>query len=85
MDFLTHYQFPINYETRTEILSSFKKSSATHIFDHIHEWRQRRSLIKIDLPDQLLDEWLTKSFISKIVRDISMGGVVTEEKEISRA
>jgi hypothetical protein len=85
MDFLTHYQLPICYETGTEILSSFKKSSATHISDHIHEWRRRRRLIKIDLPDQLLAEWFTKSFISKIARDISMGGVVTEEQAISRA
>jgi hypothetical protein len=37
--FVTHYQFPICYETRTYILSSFKKSLATHIFYHIHEWR----------------------------------------------
>jgi hypothetical protein len=63
----------------TEILSSFKKNSATHISDHIHEWRRRRRLIKLDLPDQLLAEWFTKSFVNKISRDISMGGVVTEE------
>jgi hypothetical protein len=41
MDFLTHYQLSICYEMRTEILSSFKKSKATHISNHIHEWRQR--------------------------------------------
>ena len=60
MAFLTHYQLSIRYETRTEILSSFKQSSATHIFYHIHEWRWRRRLIKLDLPDQLLVEWFTK-------------------------
>jgi hypothetical protein len=85
MDFLTHYQLPIRYETRTEILSSFKKNKATHISDHIHEWRRRRRLIKLDLPDQLLAEWFTKSFMNKISRDISMGGVVTEEQAISHA
>jgi hypothetical protein len=42
-------------------------------------------LIKLDLPDQLLVEWFTKSFVNKISRDISMGGVVTEEQAISRA
>jgi hypothetical protein len=42
-------------------------------------------LIKLDLPDQLLAEWFTKSFVNKISRDISMGGVVTEEQAISRA
>jgi hypothetical protein len=85
MAFLTHYQLPIRYETGTEILSSFKQNSATHISDHIHEWRRRRRLIKLDLPDQLLAEWFMKSFVNKISRDISMGGVVTEEQAISRA
>jgi hypothetical protein len=41
-------------------------------------------LIKLDLPDQLLAEWFMKSFVNKISRDISMGGVVTEEQAISR-
>jgi hypothetical protein len=85
MAFLTHYQLPIHYEMGTEILSSFKQSKATHISDHIHEWRRRRRLIKLDLPDQLLAEWFTKSFVNDISRDISMGGVVTEEQVISRA
>jgi hypothetical protein len=66
-------------------LSSFKKSSSTHIYDHIHEWRRRRHLIKVPLPDQLLVEWFTKSLIGQIARDVAMGGVVTEEKVISRA
>ena len=79
MDFLTHYQFPIHYETGTEILNSFKQSKATHISDHIHEWRQRRHLIKLDLSDQLLEEWFTKSFVNDISKYISMGGVVIEE------
>jgi hypothetical protein len=84
MDFLTHYQLPIHYEKGTNILISFKQSSTTHIFNHIHEWRRRRRLIKLDLPDQLLVEWFTKSFVNKISHDIFMGGVVTEEQEISR-
>ena len=49
MAFLTHYQLPIHYETGTKILSSFKQTKATHIFDHIHEWRRRRRLIKLEL------------------------------------
>jgi hypothetical protein len=85
MAFLTHYQLPIRYDTGTEILTSFKQSSGTHISDHIHEWRRRRRLIKLELPDQLLAEWFTKSFVNKIGKDIAMSGVVTEEKAISRA
>jgi hypothetical protein len=85
MDFLTHYQLPIRYDTRTEILTFFKQTKGTHISDHIHEWRRRRRLIKLELPDQLLAEWFTKSFVNEIGKDISMGGVVTEEQAISRA
>jgi hypothetical protein len=85
MAFLRHYQLPILYETRTNILSSFKQSFSNHISNHIHEWRRRRRLIKIDLLDHLLVEWFTKSFTTKITRDISMGGVVTEEQVISHA
>jgi hypothetical protein len=85
MAFLTHYQLSIHYDTGTEILTSFKQSSSTHISDHIHEWRRRRRLIKLELPDQLLAEWFTKSFVNKIGKDIAMGGVVTEEQAISRA
>jgi hypothetical protein len=66
-------------------LSSFKQTKATHIYDHIHEWRQRRRLIKLELPDQLQEEWFMKSFVNDITRDISMGGVFTEGHAISRA
>jgi hypothetical protein len=40
MDFLTHFQLSIRYETGTEILTSLRKSTSTHISDHIHEWRR---------------------------------------------
>jgi hypothetical protein len=33
----------------------------------------------------LLAEWFTKSFVNEIGKEIAMGGVVTEEKAISRA
>jgi hypothetical protein len=64
-------------------LTSFKQTKGTHISDHIHEWRWRRRLIKLELPNQLLAEWFTKSFVNEIGKDIAMGGVVTEEKAIS--
>jgi hypothetical protein len=44
-----------------------------------------KCLIKLELPDQLLAEWFTKSFVNEIGKDISMGGIVTEEQAISRA
>jgi hypothetical protein len=85
MSFLTHYQLPIHYDIGTNILTSFKQSKGTHISDHIHEWRRRRRLIKLELPDQLLEEWFTKSFVNEIGKEISMGGVITKEKAISCA
>jgi hypothetical protein len=85
MAFLTHYQLPIRYDTGTKILTSFEQSTGTHISDHIHEWRRRRRLIKLELPDQLLAEWFTKSFVNKIGKEIAMGGVVTKEQAISHA
>jgi hypothetical protein len=85
MAFLMHYQLPIQYETRTKILSYFKQYSSTHISDHIHEWRRRRRLIKVPLPNQLLVVWFTKSLIGPIAHDFSMGGFITKEQVISRA
>ena len=84
MDFLTHYQLLIRYDTGIEILNSLKQTKGTHISDHIHEWRRRWRLIKLELPDQLLAEWFTKYFVNEIGKDIAMGGVVTEEKAIRR-
>jgi hypothetical protein len=66
-------------------LSSFKQSSSTHIYDHIHEWRRRRLLINVPLPDQLLAEWFTKSLIGNIACDVAMGSVDNEAQAISRA
>jgi len=85
MAFLTHFQLPIRYETGTHLLTSLKQTMATHISDHIHEWRRRRRLIKFLIPDQLLTDWFTTSFVSPIARDIAMGACVTEEQAIARA
>jgi len=85
MAFLTHFQLPIRYETGTHLLTSLKQDTATHISDHIHEWRWRRRLIKFWILDQLLTDWFTASFIPAIARDIAMGACVTEEQAITRA
>lgn len=82
MAFLTHFHLSIRYETCTYLLTSLKKNTATHISDHIHEWRHRRFMIKFEIVDQLLTEWFTKSFVAPIACDIAMGGCITEEKSI---
>ncbi len=54
--FLTHFQLPIRYEIGTKLLTNFKQTMATHISDHIHEWRRHRRMVKTYVPDQLLAE-----------------------------
>ena len=81
--FLTHFQLPIRYEMGTNILTSLWQNTSTHIFDHIHEWRRWRRLIKAPIPDQLLADWFTKSLLPPIAQDVSMGGFVTKEQDIS--
>jgi hypothetical protein len=42
-------------------------------------------MIKVIIPDILLVEWFTKSLLPPIIRDVTMGGTVTEEEIIARA
>ena len=83
MEFLTHFQLPIRYETGTKLLTSLRQTTSTHISDHIHEWRRRRRLIKAQILDQILADWFTKSLLPTIATDVAMGGAVTEEQAIS--
>jgi hypothetical protein len=39
MDFITHFQLPICYETNMELLKSLHQTNSIHISDNIHEWR----------------------------------------------
>ena len=42
MTFLNHFQLPVRYDVGTKLLSTFQKDKATHILDHIQEWRRRK-------------------------------------------
>ena len=76
--FFDKFQLPIWYEIGTDLLTSLRQTTSTHIFDNIHEWRRRRRLIKAPILDQLLADWFTKSLLPPIARDVAMGGVVIE-------
>ena len=76
--FITHFQLPIRYEMGTNLLTSLRQNTSTHISDDIHEWRRQGRLIKAPIPDQLLADWFTKSLLPPITRDVAMGGAVTE-------
>ena len=56
---------------------------ATHISDHIYDWKHHCRMVKTYVPDQLLAEWFIKSLLPSITEDVAKGGVVTEEKVIA--
>lgn len=85
MAFLAHFQLPICYDMGTEILTSLRQTTDTHISDHIHEWRRRQQLIKATIPNQLLVDWFIKYLLPPISHDVTMGGAITKEPAISRA
>jgi hypothetical protein len=80
MEFLTHYQFPIQYEIGTKLLTSLHQDNATHIFDHIHEWRRRHRMIKTQIPRQNPNGVVHKVPPTTHFQDIAMVGVTTEEQ-----
>ena len=77
-----HFQLPIRYETDIELLTSLRQNTATHISDHIHEWRWRRRLVKALIPNALLEDWFTKSLFPKTSCDVAMSRAITEEDVI---
>jgi len=68
-----------------KLLTNFKQTTATHISNHIHEWRRRHRMIKTYVPNQLLAEWFIKSLLPYITEDVAKGGVVTVDQVISHA
>ena len=76
---------PVRYNNGTELLTSLKQSTSTYISDHIHEWRRRRRLVKVFIPDQFFAEWFIKSLLPKITEYVAKGGVVTKEQVIAQA
>ena len=67
---LNHFQFPVWYDVGTDLLSTFWKNKATHIYDHIQEWRRRKRLIKANIPPEFLLEWFLKYFLPYISKDV---------------
>ena len=82
MNFLNHFQLLVRYDIGTELLSTFQKDKATHISDHIQEWRRRKRLIKAFIPRKFLLEWFLKSLLPYIAKDVSTSRVQNEEHAI---
>ena len=51
--FLNPFQLPVWYDAVTDLLSTFRQDKATHILDHIQEWRRWKRLIKSTIPPSL--------------------------------
>jgi hypothetical protein len=73
---------PIHYDAGLELLSTLRQDTATHISDHIQEWRRRKRLIKTPIPPNFLLEWFLKSFHAPISKDIATSRVTAEEEPI---
>jgi hypothetical protein len=83
--FLTFFQLPIRHDNGLELLSNFKQTSATHIADHIHEWRRRRSLCKAETTKQQCLDWFLRSLVSLLGKDVASTFPQSEEEAISKA
>ena len=85
MNFLNHFQLPVRYDVGTKLLSTFRQDKATHISDHIQEWRKWKRLIKAFILLEFLLEWFLKSLLPYIAKDVSTYEVKNKEQAIFRA
>ena len=81
MTFLDHFQLHIRYEIGTKLLLTFWQDKATHILDHIQEWRRWKRLIKAFIPSEFILEWFLKSLLPYIAKDVSTSGIQNEDMQ----
>ena len=76
MVLLDNFQLPIRYNVDTKLLANFEQDNATHISNHIREWRRHNILIKATFLQEFLLEWFLKYFLPYInSKDVSTSGV----------
>jgi hypothetical protein len=85
MAFLNHFQFPVRYDSGTELLANFSQTKVDHISYHIREWRHRKSLIKVPVPPSFLLKWFLKSLVPQFSKDIMTSGLFSKEDAIMKA
>jgi hypothetical protein len=83
--FFTFFQLPIRHDNGLELLSEFKQSSTSHIADHIHEWRRRRSLCKEETTKQQCLDWFMRSLVSLLAKYVASTFPQTEEESINKS
>jgi hypothetical protein len=82
---LAFFQLPFRHDTGLEILSECKKTSATHIIDHIHKWRRQHSLCKEETTKEQRLDWFLKSLVPILSKDVASTFPQNEEESINKA
>ena len=67
------------------MLLSCRQNTTTHITDHIHEWRRRCSLCKIQLNDRIFLDWNLETLLPLVAKDVASELPQTEEEAILKA
>jgi hypothetical protein len=83
--FLNHFQLSVRYDVELELMSTLRQDKATHISDHIQEWRRWKRLIKTYIPTEFLLEWFLNSLQPPISKDIATSRVTSREEAIFKA
>ena len=83
--FQQYFYLPIRYDEGVEILLSCHQNTATHIIDHIHEWRRCRILCKIKLDDRIFLDWFLKTLLPPIAKDVAFECPQSEEESILKS
>jgi hypothetical protein len=83
--FLSFFQLPVRHDTWLRTSLEFKKTTAVHITDHIHEWRRRRSLCKAETTKEKCLDWFLKSLVFVISKDVASTFPQSEEEAINKA
>jgi hypothetical protein len=83
--FLNHFQLLVHYNATIKLLLTLHQDKATHILDHIQEWRRRKRLTKSYIPLEFLLECFIKYLLPHILKDVPTFGVTSKEEAIFKA
>jgi hypothetical protein len=82
---LAFFQLPGHHETGIKLLFECKQTSIAHIYDHIHEWRQRHSLCKVETTKEQRINWFLKSLVSILAKYVASTFPQSKEYSITKA
>ena len=84
--FPSYFHLPLRYDTNTELLTSFRQSSATHLSDHVYEWCRRQNTCHAPpFEDSVYLDWFLRILLSPIGKDVASHFRQTEEESLQTA